>query len=97
MGYGGIINHGVYAYNLIAHELVRRLGQSSPASLAEMSARFAGPVKPGDKVIVDVWSVGPESGGHRELRWNARVEGTGKACLTEGRAVMRIPAVGSKM
>ena len=97
MGYGGIIMHGVYAYNRIAHDLVRRLGAGEAASFREMSARFAGPVKPGDRVEVEVWKVGSTADGCDELRWRAVVAGTGKPCLADGRAVMRSGKVQSKI
>lgn len=85
MGYGGIINHGVYAYQLIAHEIVRRLVECKAASLKEISARFAGPVKPNDEVQVDIWRVS----GQGEIRWTAKVLGTGRVCLSDGMAVVQ--------
>ena len=86
MGYGGVINHGVYAYQLIAHEFVARLGGGRGNSLKEISARFSGPVKPSDEVEVDVWKVDGQEG---EIRWTAKVVSTGRACLSEGMAVLQ--------
>lgn len=90
MGYGGVINHGVYAYQLIAHEIVRRLGEGKATSLKEISARFAGPVKPGDEVEVDVWKVGSKNEGGSEIRWTAKVVATNKICLSDGMALIQI-------
>lgn len=97
MGYGGIIMHGVYAYNRIAHDFVRKLGGGDPSSFREMSARFAGPVKPGDKVKVELWKVGTSEDGYDGCRWTAVVEGTGRPCLTDGRAELRVAKVQSKI
>lgn len=97
MGYGGIIMHGVYAYNRIAHDLVRKLGGGDPSTFREMSARFAGPVKPGDKIRVELWKTGTTQDGHDDLRWTAVVVGTGKACLTDGRAEIRSSRVQSRI
>lgn len=96
MGYGGMIMHGVYAYNRIAHDFVRKLG-GDPSTFREMSARFAGPVKPGDKVKVELWRVGSTEDGYDDLRWTAVVAGTEKACLTDGRAEIRTGKVQSKI
>ncbi len=93
MGYGGIIMHGVYAYSAIAHEIVRRLGAGNPGSLREMSTRFAGPVKPGDTVRVELWKVGNLSGDDSswtDVRWRAAVVGAKGPCLTDGRAEVRL-------
>lgn len=93
--------HGVYAYNRIAHEIVRELGAGDPASLREMSARFAGPVKPGDRVRVELWKTagggGDAEDGWMDIRWAATVDATGRACLTGGRAVVRAPKLPSKI
>lgn len=97
MGYGGLINHGVYAYQLIAHEIVRRLGQGNSESLKEISARFAGPVKPGDAVDVDIWKLEAQSGGKVEIRWTAKVVDTGRVCLSDGMALVVTERLSAKI
>lgn len=92
MGYGGVINHGVFAYSNVAHEFVKRLGLGDPTSLQEISARFSGPVKPGDTVDVDVWKIGGGEGSE-EIRWTAKVVSTDRPCLTDGRAVIKVSSV----
>lgn len=83
--------HGVFAYNSIAHDLLRELGNSDPSCLKEFSARFSGVVKPGDQVQTDIWKMDTvDSDGWEEFRWTARVVNTGKVCLSDGRAVMRV-------
>lgn len=97
MGYGGIIMHGVYAYNSIAHEFVRALGGGDPASLREMSAKFAGPVRPGDSVKVELWKVGAMGDGWEDMRWVAEVGEKGNKCLTDGRAQIKVAKISSKI
>ena len=89
LGYGGIILHGVYAYSCIAHELLREIGSSLPENLRDFEARFAGPVKPNDTIVVEVWTVHRDAVEWEELRWRARVQQTGRSCLTDGRACIR--------
>jgi acyl dehydratase len=89
MGYGGLINHGVFAYNVIAHEFVRRLGKSGPLSLRQLSARFSGPVKPGDDIDIEVWNIGRSSEGWDQIRWFAKVVGSHRPCLSDGTAFVK--------
>jgi acyl dehydratase len=89
MGFGGIILHGVYAYSRVAQQLLSRLGNSSPENFREIEAKFAGVVRPGDEVRTEVWRVRELGKGWTEFWWRASVVETGKACLTDGRAVIR--------
>ncbi|KAM5356870.1 hypothetical protein ACJ41O_003516 [Fusarium nematophilum] len=89
MGYGGMIVHGVYAYNCIAHDLLRVLGDSKAGNLGEFQAKFAGPVRPGDEIETCIWRMGPGADGWEVIQWEARVVKTGKLCLADGRAVIR--------
>ncbi|PGH09906.1 hypothetical protein AJ80_07616 [Polytolypa hystricis UAMH7299] len=97
LGYGGMIMHGVFAYNMIAHEIVRELGGGDPSSLYEISARFAGPVRPGDHLEVELWRMGTTTDGWEDIRWRAMVAGTRKPCLTEGRASVRAAKLPSRI
>lgn len=90
MGYGGIIMHGVYAYNCVAHDLLKELGHSDPTNMREFQAKFTGAVKPGDWIQVDVWRMGPDGNGWEEIRFVARVVSTGKVCLGDGRALTKV-------
>ena len=82
MGFGGPIIHGLFSWNTAAHAVLQRFGGSRPENLKEFQARFAAPVKPGDKLITEMWKVGGD-----EVRFIVRVEG-GKTVLTNGRAVV---------
>lgn len=96
MGFGGAIMHGLYSWNTTAHGVLQTIGGSDPANLKEFQARFASPVKPGDKLVTEIWKTGKAEGhgeGWVEVRFVTKVEG-GKVVLSNGRAVVK--AVGSK-
>ena len=93
MGFGGAIMHGLFSWNSAAHGLLQTLGASDPANIKEFQARFASPVKPGDKLITEMWRMGSSSDGWEEVRFITRVDG-GKICLSNGRALMK--CVGTK-
>ncbi|KAK4129249.1 Thioesterase/thiol ester dehydrase-isomerase [Parathielavia appendiculata] len=88
MGFGGVIIHGLYTWNWAAHGLLRHLGGSDPANLKEYQARFASPVRPGDKLVASVWRTGQKQGEWEEVRFEVKVDG-GKVCLSNGRALMK--------
>ncbi|KAF2115791.1 HotDog domain-containing protein [Lophiotrema nucula] len=93
MGFGGPIIHGLFSWNLSAHHILQNFGGSDPANIKEFQARFAAPVKPGDKLITDMWRTGNKDGEFEELRFIVRVDG-GKTVLTNGRALVKV--VGKK-
>ncbi|ORY14808.1 HotDog domain-containing protein [Clohesyomyces aquaticus] len=89
MGFGGPIIHGLFSWNTAAHAILQCLGTSDPKNLKEFQARFASPVKPADKLIVEMWKMGGEDkDGFQEVRFIVKVDG-GKTCLTNGRALVR--------
>lgn len=89
MGFGGTILHGLYAFNSTCHGLLKELGASDPKNIKEFQARFASPVKPGDKLVTSVWRTGQMKGDWEEIRFETKVEG-GKVCLSNGRALMKV-------
>jgi peroxisomal enoyl-CoA hydratase 2 len=90
MGFGGAIMHGLFSWNSTAHGLLKEMGGSNPANIKEFQARFASPVKPGDKLVTDIWRMGnPDKDGWEEVRFVTKVEG-GKVCLSNGRALMKV-------
>lgn len=93
IGFGGTIVHGLFSWNSACHGLLQTLGGSDPANIKEFQARFAAPVKPGDKLITEAWRMGEVKDGWEEIRFMTRVEG-GKVVLSNGRALMK--CVGSK-
>jgi acyl dehydratase len=93
MGFGGAIMHGLSSWNFTAHGILKAFGGSDPANLREFQARFASPVKPGDKLVTQVWRTGDVKDGFEELRFVTAVEG-GKVCLSNGRALVKVVAGG---
>ncbi|RYP24805.1 hypothetical protein DL765_000351 [Monosporascus sp. GIB2] len=89
MGFGGVIIHGLYSFNSTCHGLLQKLGGSDPANIKEFQARFASPVRPGDKLVTSVWRTGEIKDGWEEIRFETKVAG-GKVCLSNGRALMKV-------
>ncbi|KAK8048632.1 peroxisomal dehydratase [Apiospora phragmitis] len=89
MGFGGAIVHGLYSFNSSCHGLLQKLGGSDPKNIKEFQARFASPVKPGDKLVTQAWRTGEMKGEWEEIRFVTSVEG-GKVCLSNGRALMKV-------
>lgn len=97
MGFGGAILHGLYSWNATCLLLLRHLGASDPANLREYQARFASPVRPGDKLVTSAWRSGTvDADGWEEVHFETRVDG-GKVCLSNGRALMKVSAEKSKL
>jgi peroxisomal enoyl-CoA hydratase 2 len=97
MGFGGAIMHGLFSWNSTAHGILKTLGGSDPANIKEFQARFASPVKPGDKLVTSIWRLGnPDKDGFEEIRFVTQVEG-GKVCLSNGRALLKVVNSGSKL
>lgn len=89
MGFGGVILHGLYSWNSAAHVILKKLGGGNPANIKEYQARFASPVKPGDKLVTNVWRTGEKQGDFEEIRFVVQVDG-GKVCLSNGRALIKV-------
>jgi len=96
MGFGGAIMHGLSSWNFAAHGLLKALGGSDPKNIREFHARFASPVKPGDKLVTEIWRIGEKKGEWEEIRFVTKVEG-GKVCLSNGRALMKVVSAKSKL
>lgn len=96
MGFGGVILHGLYSWNSTCHELLKSLGGNDPQNIKEYQARFASPVRPGDKLITRAWRTGEKvDGDWEEVRFQTQIEG-GKVCLSNGRALMRCVGAAAK-
>lgn len=96
MGFGGAIIHGLFSWNSAAHGVLRELGGSNPDNLREFQARFASPVKPGDRLTTEIWRTGAVEDGFEEVRFVAKND-NGKVVLSNGRALVRIAAPKSKL
>ncbi|CAG8975232.1 hypothetical protein HYALB_00011932 [Hymenoscyphus albidus] len=97
MDFPGVILHGLGTWNISAHAIVRTVGSGDGSTLQEFQARFASPVLPGDKLLIDIWNLG-FIGGKEDLvdvRFSCRVDG-GKVVLKEGQAILKVPIKGSE-
>ncbi|KAK4647707.1 uncharacterized protein QC761_103700 [Podospora bellae-mahoneyi] len=93
MGFGGVIIHGLYSWNWACHGLLQHLGGSNPANFKEYQARFASPVRPGDKLILEAWKTGEFKGEWEEIRFLVK-NSHGKVVLSNGRALIKTGAKG---
>jgi acyl dehydratase len=96
MGFGGVIIHGLYSWNATAHAVLEAFGGSDPANFREFQARFASPVRPGDKLITEMWKTGEVVDGFDEVRFVTK-NGEGKVVLSNGRALIKAPSGGAKL
>jgi peroxisomal enoyl-CoA hydratase 2 len=96
MGFGGAIMHGLSTWNFAAHALLKEYGGSDPANIKEYQARFAAPVLPGSKLVTKFWRTGEvDKDGFEEIRFVT--EANGKVVLSNGRALVKVAAGGSKL
>lgn len=88
--------HGLFSWNSACHALLQILGESDPANIREFQARFAAPVRPGDKLVTEAWKMGDAGSEWEEVRFITRVEG-GAVVLSNGRALMRCNLAESRL
>ncbi|KIW25942.1 uncharacterized protein PV07_09076 [Cladophialophora immunda] len=96
MGFGGVVIHGLFTWNVAAHALLKELGGNDPANLRHFEARFASPVRPGDLLVTQAWQIGVGEDGIEEIRFITTIHG-GKVCLSNGRALMRVVGKESRL
>jgi acyl dehydratase len=89
MGFGGTIIHGLFSWNSAAHGVLRELGGSDPANMKEFQARFASPVRPGDKLTTEMWKMGNVQDGFEEVRFVTKND-KGKVVLSNGRCLLKV-------
>lgn len=96
MGFGGAIIHGLFSWNSTAHAILKELGGSDPKNFKEFQARFASPVKPGDKLTTEMWRTGNIQDGFEEIRFVTK-NGQGKVVLSNGRCLLKVTGARSKL
>ena len=96
MGFGGVIIHGLFSWNTAAQGILRELGGSDPKNLREFQARFASPVKPGDKLTTEIWRMGTREGDFEEVRFVTKND-KGKVVLSNGRCLLKVTGSKSKL
>lgn len=92
LGFGGVILHGLVAWNACAHTIIRCVGNSDGRALREFGAQFAAPVKGGDSLVVEIWKddiVCATRERMVRLRFICKVEGGG-VVLKDGRALLAV-------
>jgi acyl dehydratase len=100
LGYGGIIMHGLFSWNVAARCILSRYGGGKAEAFRDFEARFVAPVKPGDKLQISMWDLGElmaeSKEALREVRFEVKVGE--RLVLTNGRALL-VPGsgVGSKL
>ncbi|PWY76290.1 trimethyllysine dioxygenase TmlH [Aspergillus heteromorphus CBS 117.55] len=82
MGFGGAILHGLFSWNSAAHGILRELGGSDPKNLREFQARFASPVRPGDRLTTEIWRTGNLQDGYEEVLFVTKNEKGKAECRT---------------
>lgn len=89
-GFGGVIIHGLYTYSSTCHGLLRKMCNGDANRLKSYEARFVSPVRPGDRLTTDMWSMGMVDG-LEEVRFTTRKE-NGQVVLGNGRALI-VPTI----
>ncbi|KAI2083863.1 hypothetical protein LOZ36_005343 [Ophidiomyces ophidiicola] len=96
MGFGGVIIHGLFSWNMAAHAILKELGGSNPRNLCEFQARFASPVRPGDKLTTEMWRTAKKEDGFEEVIFATKNQ-EGKVVLSNGRALVKVAESKSKL
>ncbi|KKK18205.1 hypothetical protein P175DRAFT_0435708 [Aspergillus ochraceoroseus IBT 24754] len=96
MGFGGIIIHGLFSWNASAHAVLEAFGRSDPKNFKEFQARFASPVRPGDKLAIEMWRTGDVTDGFEEIRFVVNNQ-KGQAVLSNGRALIKVKELDPKL
>ncbi|KAI1911595.1 hypothetical protein LOZ53_003553 [Ophidiomyces ophidiicola] len=96
MGFGGVIIHGLFSWNMAAHAILKELGGSDPRNLCEFQARFASPVRPGDKLTTEMWRTAKKEDGFEEVIFATKNQ-EGKVVLSNGRALVKVAESKSKL
>lgn len=96
MGFKGAILHGLCTWNVTAQGVLRTFAGNDGTRLRSFQARFASPVMPGDKLVVEMWKTGKVEDGAEEVLFETKVEG-GKTVLSNGRALLKKEGAGSKL
>lgn len=99
-GFGGVIMHGLYTWNVTCNQVLSALAGGQAAHLKAFEGNFVRPVRPGDTLLIHAWVIGPvekQNKEWQEVRYVTKVNDE-RICL-QGRAVMKTlpPAVRSQL
>lgn len=103
LGYGGIIIHGLFSWNVAAKVVLQHYGHSNGKVLRDFEARFTSPVCPGDKLNIQLWDMGlaersadtDENCHLNEVRFNVQVGD--RVVLSNGRALLETTRSNAKL
>lgn len=85
MGLGGVILHGIFTYSSTCYGVLEKINNGDATRLKKFQARFASPVRPGDKLVTTIWRMGITEG-LEEVRFTTSNQ-DGKVVLSNGRAL----------
>ncbi|KAJ3979620.1 peroxisomal dehydratase [Lentinula detonsa] len=83
-GFGGVILHGLSTFGFAARALLKTVGGNKSDALKFFGVRFTSPVKPGDALETQIWTVGPGPNGTVEVAFITKNLRTGKDALGSG-------------
>jgi acyl dehydratase len=83
-GFERPVLHGMCAYGMAAHAILRAFCDDDPSRLESIALRFSAPVFPGDTLAFSFWRDGTE------LRFRAMVADRGATVLDQGAARVRV-------
>jgi acyl dehydratase len=86
----------LFSWNAAAHGILRELGGSDPSNLKEFQARFASPVRPGDRLTTEIWRMGNVQNGFEEVRFVTKND-KGKVVLSNGQCLLKVTGPRSKL
>ena len=85
MGLGGVILHGIFTYSSTCYGVLEKINNGDAIRLKKFQARFASPVRPGDKLVTTIRRMGIAEG-LEEVRFTTSNQ-DGKVVLSNGRAL----------
>ncbi|KAF2264439.1 Thioesterase/thiol ester dehydrase-isomerase [Lojkania enalia] len=95
-GFKGAFLQGLGTWNIAAHGLLRKMGNSEGGRLKSFKARFANIVYPGDALETRMWKVG-ERHGVDEIIFQTVVKEDGRIALSNGFATIKSATLKSNL
>lgn len=103
LGYGGIIIHGLFSWNVAAQVVLQHYGHGDGKVLRDFEAQFTSPVFPGDTLNIQLWDMGlieesvdiNEDSRINEIRFSVKVGS--RTVLANGRALLESKQKNAKL
>ena len=90
-GFKGKILQGLCTWNIAAHGILQKLGESDPSRFKSFTARFKSVVYPGDVLETRMWRTSSHAG-LDHIVFETIVKGDGRVALSNGYAILQRPA-----